>query len=154
MDKDYLLKTARELKQSDAKTAGEYRKKSDKLILQINKKMQEKPEIYDLIGGENNFGMMLDNHGNHVRFIASILKNYNPDVFVETVLWVFRAYRSRGFTTNYWATQMNTWMEILKEEFTPDIFNQIYPAYEWMQTNIPVFAKVSHENSETPNSMH
>ncbi|MFO8235996.1 MAG: hypothetical protein R6U04_11405 [Bacteroidales bacterium] len=154
MDKNYLLKTAKELKQVDTKTAEEYRKKSDELISQINKKMLEKTEINNLIGGEHNLSMMQDNHGNHVRFIASILKNYNPDVFVETVLWVFRAYRSHGFTTNYWAAQMNTWVEILKEVFSPDIFNAIYPFYEWMQTNIPIFVKVSNEDIETPNAMH
>ena len=153
MDKNYLLKTAKELKQVDAKTAREYQEKSDELISEINKRMLQKPEIKNLVG-ENNLSMMQDNHANHVRFIASVLKNYNPEVFVETVLWVFRAYRSHGFTTNYWATQLNTWIEILREVLTYESFKEVYPYYEWMQTNIPVFVKITDESLETPNSMH
>lgn len=153
MDKNYILETARKLEQVNPETAEEYRQKSDELIARINQRMLEKPEIEDIVG-ENNFSMMKDNHANHVRFMASILRNYNPEVFVDTVLWVFRAYRSHGFTTNYWAAQMNTWIEILKELLTPESFNEIYPYYEWMQTNIPIFVKLSDEYLEAPNSMH
>jgi len=35
MDKDYLFKTARQLKPASAETAEEYRKKSDELIAQM-----------------------------------------------------------------------------------------------------------------------
>src|SRR6056297_2915968 len=114
MNKHHLLETARKLKKVNPETAEEYRQKSDELIAQINQRMLEKPEITNLVG-EDNLSMMKDNHANHVRFMASILKNYNPEVFVDNVLWVFRAYRSHGFTANYWPTQLNTWMEILKD---------------------------------------
>jgi hypothetical protein len=97
---------------------------------------------------------MKDNHSNHVRFIASILKNYNHDVLVDTVLWVFRAYRSHGFTTNYWAAQLNTWIIVIKEALTPESFVEVYPYYEWMQVNIPLFVKVSDEKLEASNSLH
>jgi len=95
--------------------------------------------------------MMKDNHSNHVRFIASILRNNHPDVLVETVLWVFRAYRSHGFTTNYWAAQLNSWIIVLKEILSTDCYAEIYPYYEWMQVNIPIFVKVSNEELEAPN---
>ena len=100
MGKNHLLETARKLEQVNQETAEEYRQKSDELIARINQRMLEKPEIKNLVG-EDNLSMMRDNHANHVRFMASILKNFNAEVFVDTVLWVFRAYRSHGFTTNY-----------------------------------------------------
>jgi hypothetical protein len=115
--------------------------------------MLERPDIESLVG-TNNLSMMKDNHANHVRFIASILKNYNHDVLVDTVLWVFRAYRSHGFTTNYWAAQLNTWLIVIKEVLTPESFVEVYPYYEWMQVNIPLFVKVSDERLEAPNSLH
>jgi len=153
MDKNYLLETAMQLKQVSVKTAEEYYKNAEKLIADMNILMGERPDIESLVGA-NNINMMKDNHANHVRFIASILKNYNHDVLVDTVLWVFRAYRSHGFTTNYWAAQLNTWISVIKEILTPESFVEVYPYYEWMQVNIPLFVKLSDERLEAPNSLH
>ncbi len=153
MDRNYLLETAMQLKQVSVKTAEEYHQHSDRLIARMNALMLERADIRGLVGA-NNISMMKDNHANHIRFIASILKNHNPDVLVDTVLWVFRAYRSHGFTTNYWAAQLNTWIVVIKEVLSSDSFNEVYPYYEWMQVNIPLFVKVSDEKLETPNSLH
>lgn len=98
--------------------------------------------------------LMKDNHANHVRFMTSVFKNYNPEVLVETVLWVFRAYRSHHFSTNYWAAQLNTWLEILKQELSSKSFEEIKPYYVWMQTNIPVFVAISDEKLDSDLSMH
>lgn len=153
MDKNFLLESAGQLKQVSVKTAEEYHQKTDKLITEMNILMLKRPDIESLVG-KNNINMMKDNHANHVRFIASILKNYNHEVLVDTVLWVFRAYRSHGFTTNYWAAQLNTWIIVIKEVLTPESFVETYPYYEWMQVNIPIFVKVSDEKLESPNSLH
>lgn len=48
----------------------------------------------------NDIEMMKDNHANHVRFVHSILNNPNAEVHTDTVLWVFRAYKSHGFSSN------------------------------------------------------
>jgi hypothetical protein len=153
MDKNYLLETAMQLKQVSVKAAEEYYQNTEKLITEMNTLMLERPYIESLVG-TNNINMMKDNHSNHVRFIASILNNYNHDVLVDTVLWVFRAYRSHGFTTNYWAAQLNTWIIVIKEALTPESFVEVYPYYEWMQVNIPLFVKVSDEKLEASNSLH
>jgi len=83
--------------------------------------------------------MMKDNHANHARFLESIFHEHSPEVLVDTIIWVFRAYRSRNFSSTYWAAQLNTWIEIHKRELSPECFNEIYPYYKWMQINIPVF---------------
>ena len=153
MDKMSLLSTAKILKQVSQTTANEYNEKTEQLISKINSLMLERADIENLVG-KDNINMMKDNHSNHVRFIASILKNNNPEVLVETILWVFRAYCSHGFTSNYWAAQLNSWIIILKETITAESFTEIYPFYEWMQINIPIFAKVSNEDHESPNSMY
>jgi len=153
MDKNFLLETAQQLKQVNVKTADEYHQKAEQLISKMNTIMLERPDIESLVGA-NNINMMKDNHSNHVRFITSILKNHNSDVLVDTVLWVFRAYRSHGFTTNYWAAQLNNWIIIIKDVLTPECFVEVYPYYEWMQINIPIFVKVSDEKLEATNSLH
>lgn len=148
MDKNYLLETSAQLKQVSVKTAEEYHLKAEQLTTKINAVMSERTDIESLVG-KNNISMMKDNHANHVRFIASILKNYNSDILVDTVLWVFSAYRCHGFTTNYWAAQLNSWIVIIKEVLSPECSAEVYPYYEWMQINIPVFVKVSAEKPET-----
>jgi hypothetical protein len=142
MDEDYLLETAEKLKQVSDKTSDEYLSKSDLMTTKMNTMMSERAGIESIIG-ENNLSMMKDNHANHVRFIASILKNHNSIVLVETVLWVFRAYRSHGFTTNYWSAQLNSWIVILIDNLSPETFEEVYPYYEWMQVNIPTFETVA-----------
>jgi hypothetical protein len=134
-------------------TANEYHLKAEQLTTAINSAITKRPDIQNLVG-EHNIEMMKDNHSNHVRFISSILKNYNPEVMVDTILWVFRAYRSHGFTTNYWAAQLNTWHTVIKDVLSAKCYAEVYPYYEWMQVNIPIFVKVSDEKLEVPNSLH
>lgn len=153
MDKSFLLETATQLKHVSSASAEEYQQKTEQLIAQMNTLMLKKADIESLVG-KDNINMMKDNHANHVRFMASMFKNHNPEVLVETVLWVFRAYRSHGFTTNYWATQLNTWIYLLKEALTSESYAEIYPYYEWMQINIPVFVKVSDEKLDASQSIH
>ena len=153
MDKNYLLETANRLKQVSIETSSEYSKKAELLTAKMNITMLERPDLENLVGIDN-IDMMKDNHANHVRFIASILQNHNPDVLVDTVLWVFRAYRSHGFKTNYWAAQLNTWILVIKDVLTAECYAEVYPYYEWLQINIPTFVKVSDEKLEAPNSAH
>ncbi len=153
MNKNHLLETAKKLKQVSDFATQEYTKKEEQLIVQMNKLMLKRTDLEVLVG-KDNINMMQDNHANHVRFIASILKNNNSDVLVETVLWVFRAYRSHGFSSNYWSAQLNTWIQILKTELSIETYNEVLPLYEWMQINIPIFVKVSDEKLEMPNSLH
>jgi hypothetical protein len=125
----------------------EYINKSEQLIAKMNSVMQNRTDIEELVG-VGNIDMMKNNHENHVKFIGSILKNYNPKVMVETIIWVFKAYRNHGFTTNYWPIQINTWLSILKDELSSNAYFEIYPYYEWILRNIPLFIKTSGDNLE------
>lgn len=146
MDRNLVLESAKKLAHASSQTADEYSRKSDQLISLMNATMLKRPDVESLVG-QNNIAMMQDNHANHVRFIASILKYPKPEVLVETVLWVFRAYRSHGFMTTYWAAQLNTWIDVLKQVLSDECYKEVYPYYEWMQTNIPLFVKISGEDA-------
>lgn len=153
MDKNELLASAKKIQQVSESTYLEYHQKGELLVGKMNVLMLERSDLEHLIG-DNNVEMMKDNHANHIRFIASILKHYNADVLLDTVLWVFRAYRSHGFSTNYWAAQLNSWIVIMKASLSPDAYLEVYPLYEWMQINIPVFVKLSDEDLSVANSSH
>ncbi|HOO85572.1 MAG TPA: hypothetical protein PLS94_13460 [Prolixibacteraceae bacterium] len=115
--------------------------------------MLARPDVLTMVG-ESNIEMMKDNHANHARFLESIFKKHQPEVLVDTVLWVFRAYRSRSFASTYWAAQLNTWIEIYRKELSPECFSEVYPYYNWMQINIPIFNKLAEEDLDAPLSAH
>jgi len=153
MTKSDLLKTAQELKQVSNELADEFSTKRDMLVEAMNAKMLQRLDIKDLVG-ENNLEMMKDNHANHARFLESVFLSYNPEVLVDTVLWVFRAYRSRNFTSTYWAAQLNSWVEIYKDKLSSDCFLAVYPYYKWMQINIPAFNMLAEKEFDAPLSSH
>jgi len=147
MERADLITSAQNLLQVNEKIASEYSLKRESLVEEMNKKMVARPDVVDMVG-VNNLEMMKDNHANHARFLESIFMQHSPEILVDTVLWVFRAYRMRNFSTTYWAAQLNTWIEIYKKELSPECFQAIYPYYYWMQINIPNFVKLSDEKLE------
>lgn len=153
MNYKYLIQSAEKIPVASEKSVAEYNDRKDILIAEINKNMESRSDL-NLLVGDGNIDMMKDNHANHVRFIHSILKNPNAEVLTETVLWVFRAYRNHGFSSSYWAAQLNAWMNILKEKLSKESFEQIIPLYEWMQVNIPTFEKLSEQSIDRNSSKH
>ncbi|TCO11053.1 hypothetical protein [Natronoflexus pectinivorans] len=136
MNKEYLQNSARKLKQAAPSAAVEYYNLSDRLSSEVSRLLLSRSDISELVGKEN-LEMMKDNHANHARFISAQLQNFNSEVLVNTLLWVFRAYRSRGFKENYWAAQLNCWVTVLKKELTEKSFEEVLPLYNWMIVNIP-----------------
>lgn len=142
MKKEDLLKSAAKLKQPSGEAIAEFASRVDAMTTILNNRLSQRNDILQLIG-EGNLDMMYDNHRNHIRFMISLFNDFNPVVFTETVLWVFRAYRSHGFKLTYWPAQLDNWVDIFKNELSPECFDQIYPFYDWMIVNNPLFALLS-----------
>jgi len=153
MNRNELIESAKTLGVFTQETTSEYEGKLQKIVAVMNEKMESRPDIHELIGTDN-LSMMKDNHANHARFILSAMQNFNAEVLVDTILWVFRAYRSRAFQSSYWAAQLNTWISIFETEFSPKTFNEVLRLYSWMQINIPSFVSCSDEKITENNSMH
>jgi len=153
MQREDLIQSASKLKQVSEKSAAEYSSKRDHLVDLLNKKMENRSDLLEMVG-VSNVDMMKDNHANHARFLESIFIQHDTEVLVDTVLWVFRAYRSRNFSSTYWAAQLNAWIELYKNELSAECYQEVYPYYNWMQINIPTFNKLAEDNLEAPNSAH
>lgn len=153
MTKEELLRSATKLKQPGKKASGEFSNLLEALVENMNSYMAARKDIKELVG-ENNLDMMKDNHANHARFMESVFINFQPEVLVDTVLWVFRAYRSRNFSSTYWAAQLNGWITIYKEQLSDECFREIVPFYKWMQVNIPVFNAMAEQDIDAPLSSH
>lgn len=142
MTKDDLIKSAEALKQPSALSAKEFDDKSEFLAAEMNHLMGARADQIKLIG-EGNTAMMEDNHRNHARFMSSVFLDFQSEVLVETVLWVYRAYRAHGFHLTYWPAQLDQWVELLRVQLSPEAFQEIYPFYNWMIINQPVFVMES-----------
>jgi hypothetical protein len=142
MDKQKLLKSASDLKQPSKQCADEFISKGDKLAAEMNKIMTNRSDVKMMVG-DNNISMMEDNHRNHIRFLSSVFTSYEPEILVETVLWVYRAYRNHGFNLSYWPAQLDQWVQIFKTELTDECFKEVYPFYNWMIINQPIFVAES-----------
>lgn len=154
MEKNSLIKSADKIARVSEDSVREYVDKTDILVAKMNEVMLKREDIYELIGGKKNVEMMKDNHNNHLRFVAAILETPDSETLVDTVLWVFRAYMSRGFSSNYWAAQINTWIHILKENISEKGYTEILSIYNWFSVNIPHFTIAADEVLEKSNLMN
>ena len=140
--KQQLLNSAKKLQQPTESATTEFSHKREQLAAKGSQLLSERNDMEKLVG-KGNKQMSEDNNKNFARFMESMFSEYDPNVLVETVLWVFRAYRSHGFQTTYWAANLNIWIEMLKNEMSEETFNELYPFYNWLVVNIPVFVKLT-----------
>ncbi|HNZ71711.1 MAG TPA: hypothetical protein PKJ43_03770 [Prolixibacteraceae bacterium] len=152
MNREGLIESAGKLISFDSAAVLEYEKKLPIMVQLMNEKMEARNDISDLVG--DNVLMMRDNHANHARFILSVMQNFNAEVLVDTILWVFRAYRSRNFHSSYWAAQLNTWLLVFESELSPSAYREIWRIYNWMQVNIPSFVICSDDKLSENKSKH
>ncbi len=150
MSREKLIQAASQIRHPSRETAAEYAAKSELLAAEMNRVFSKRPDLESLIG-PGNLNMMQENHRNHTRFIAALLMDFQPEVLVETLLWVFRAYRSHGFRLAYWPTQLEIWVQILKDNLQSESFNAVYPVYGFMIANLQLIAGLSEEFPETGN---
>ncbi len=105
MDKSQLLESAKILATRPNSTLGALEGKLELCAAELTAALRVRSDLEDLIG-EGNMGVMEMNHTNHFRYMNSLAALYDPTSFVETVLWVFRTYRARGFNVQYWEVML------------------------------------------------
>jgi hypothetical protein len=142
MKKEELIRSAQLLKAPSATATKEFDKKIDAVAAELTRRMLARPDLERLIGADNQ-SMMENNSRNFCRFMEAIFQNYEPAVLVETALWAFRAYRAHGFQISYWPANLDTLVEILKEELKEPAYGEVYPFFDWLIVHIPAFVQIS-----------
>ena len=127
----------------------EFEASRDGLAEELNRRLSARPDLEKLIG-PGNLSMMQDNGRNFCRFMSAMFRAYEPEVLAQTALWVFRAYRSHGFKTTYWPANLDTCVEIARDRLAPATFDEVYPFFQWLIVNIPIFVKISDEQLADP----
>ncbi|WP_462325331.1 hypothetical protein [Desulfoplanes sp.] len=143
---EQLLASAGKLSQPPRAVAEEFAAIRDELAERGNTILDARDDLQRLIG-QGNKQMARDNNRNFARFMQAQFTHYNPEAMVNTILWVFRAYRSHGFKTTYWAANLNIWVDLLRGGLSQQSFDAIYPFYDWMIVNIPLFTALTDQSS-------
>jgi len=143
------MRSIRELKtvaatipQADAVAARIYSEHGDLLASMVSENLGERDDLDELIG-TGNAEIMADNHRKHALFVASMLHHFRPELFVETLLWVFRTYRARGFTTAYWRVQLDAWCEAVADALPVEAAAAVDPLYSWILDNLDELVALS-----------
>ena len=152
-DQERLLSTAKAILPPTPSAMAEFVAAQEELAANLTARLRERPDIDRLIG-PGNLAMMEDNSRNFFRFMSSLLAHYEPEVLVQTVLWVFRAYRAHGFQLAFWPAELDIVTELLREKLSPETFKSIYPFYHWMIINNPAFTALSDQQPSTPAPSH
>jgi hypothetical protein len=142
MNKNQLLESAKSLAAQKTSISGILEKKLETCAAELTASLKTRPDLEDLIGA-GNVSTMEMNHVNHFRYMNSIAALYDPTSFVETVLWVFRTYRARGFSITYWEVMLPEAMAILRQQLGDAHYRELGPYYEWLHANIETFARLS-----------
>jgi len=142
MTKEDLVISAAELTGPSEKTVLAFSTQKNELSSKVIATLQARQDLEQLVGPSNQ-NMMSDNAYNMARFMDSMFLSYDPRLFVETILWVFRAYRSHGFKLTFWSAHLNTWIQVIHEDMKKEHAVELVPFYTWIQVNIPQFIKLT-----------
>lgn len=142
MDRQTLIATAAALPAFPPSAANAYAAAREQLVATVNRLLGARPDIDRLLGPDNR-EMMANNHANHARFVETVLADLHPEMLVDTVLWVFRAYRSHGFSLAYWPAQLNAWLDAMSEHLGAEDAAAIEPLYRWFIVQQPAFTSLS-----------
>lgn len=142
MKKEELIASALNLTPPDAPRVREFTEKREEMAAEVNRIMTARTDLEKLVGPDGK-RMSEDNNRNFPLFMESLMTHFQAEVLVDTVLWVFRAYRAHGFQTIYWPANLDTWMETLKAHLSPEAFKAIAPFYVWLITHIPAFVQLT-----------
>lgn len=153
MTKSELIESANQLKPLDSIHAMAYWNKRELLADMVSMKVKEHPDVNEIVGLEN-ISMMENNHRNHANFIGSMLKDPEPVLLVEIIIWVYRTYQSHGFKSDYWPLMFDCWLEVLQDELSAGTYQRIAPIYNWMAENHCNFIELSKDISAFEPTFH
>jgi len=140
MTKNELIERAAELRPPGPECTRDFHDLRETLAARVIAVMRSREDLERLIGAGNE-SMMIDNAHNMSRFLDSLFHGFDPGVLVETVFWVFRAYRSHGFALAFWPAHLNAWIEACTAEMDAGTCTGAVDVIEWILVHIPSFAE-------------
>lgn len=122
-----------------------YGKVLAELVDYVNTKLELNPKIHQLIGG-NPLYLMHNNHKNHAMFMGTVFKMNSSELLANTIPWVYRAYRARGFSYDYFIVEIEAWKDAINKYLDKSLANEIIKVYNWMIANHETMINLSLKN--------
>mgnify|MGYP006286785185 CR=1 FL=1 len=130
-----IKESAGKLRPVNASAVKAYADNTSAMAAAVTDVLMQHGDLEQVIG-RGNAAIMAENHRRHAEFISSMLENFRPEIFVETLVWVFRTYRARGFAKQYWVLQLNAWRDTLSATLETEHARQVDGIYVWMLDNL------------------
>jgi hypothetical protein len=146
MTKNELSAQARLLKMPAVEHLREYEELQPAITARMNREFFTIDDALAATGGPGNIDMIKINHGNHSKYVSTILAAYDPDQFVNTVLWVYKTYRAHGVLPVYWTLQIPQWIDILTDMLSDDAADGILPFYRFLEEHHSSFTELTNED--------
>lgn len=126
-----LIESLSDVQAVSADAAESYGKEAKGLVNHVNNELEARPDILELIGG-NPIELMRNNHRNHAAFMTTVFKIGNYELLARTVPWVYRAYRARGFSYDYFPVELAAWKRAAESGLDCAHSAEIARVYDWM----------------------
>ena len=131
MDKKIVEDFSAALEKIDDGACSAYQDKMNIMVDRVNQVMLSRRDLNDLIGS-NPKEVMLQNHGNHARFMTSQFCIKSPETFIRITAWVYHTYIARGFSPRYFLVELRQWQKAVEHYLDPKSAELINAFYQVM----------------------
>ena len=101
------------------------------MIKRQNELLQARNDLEGLLGSSP-IDVMLENHRNHVLFMANVLLYNQFRLLLKVSIWAYRSYHQHGFSYDYFQIALRCWQETMLDNLTEQAAKQIVPLYQWL----------------------
>lgn len=124
----------------------QYELKHNDLRLYVSRSMESRTDIKELIGF-NELSMMQEFQFNHARFMVNVLHLNSFELLGRVFIWVYKAYRSHGFSYEYFPIALSAWKDAIKLYIEAKDAAEIIDLYDWLIRKHDTFVNIV-ENGE------
>jgi methanogenic corrinoid protein MtbC1 len=101
------------------------------MVALVNGELQARPDVDQLTGG-GPLQTMFENHANHAAFMSTVFSLGQPELLARTLPWVYRAYRGRGFSYDYFPVELEAWVRAVEACLPAEERREVVAFYRWM----------------------
>jgi methanogenic corrinoid protein MtbC1 len=131
MTLEQLVEGAKSLPIVPADAAARYGESNESMVALVNADLQGRKDLARLIGNSP-LDVMFANHANHAAFMSNVFSLGQNELLARTLPWVYRSYRGRGFSYDYFPVELSAWVRAVEACLPPGQAAPILAVYQWM----------------------
>jgi methanogenic corrinoid protein MtbC1 len=108
-----------------------YEQSLQMLVKHANDELKTNASILGLIGG-NQFHLSRNHHSSLIALITTAFKIGNYELLARSIPWIYRTYRARGFSHDYFLNELAAWKRAVAECLGYVHSAEIITIYDWI----------------------